>query len=350
MRRKLVTAHRWLSLACALFWIVQALTGALIVFHWEVRDATFKGPDHPTDIVAIGSRIALIEDERKTRVESLWTTAGFPDRYTLFLADGGSVDIAGDGRVLAPTAPRIAWFFDTLVGLHHELLAGETGQWVVGISSALLASNIVLALWLAWPKSGFWRTALRPKSPANGAARYYGWHRAIGLWAALPALLIVATGTLLRFEDGTARLIGYEEIAPGPVAPTAAPRVGFARAVESALAAIPGSRLVSVAMPSTDDALFRLRVLEPGEWRRAYGTSRVFVNSNDGRVIAAMPASAAGAAQTFMESLFAIHTGEAGGFMGRWMSVLLGLWLTVMVVLGILLWQSRRKRGGGTGQ
>ncbi len=44
-----------------------------------------------------------------------------------------------------------------------------------------------------------------------------------------------------------------------------------------------------------------------------------------------------------MSALFPIHTGEAGGIVGRLLSIAVGLWLVAMIVVGLLLWLKRRK-------
>lgn len=44
-----------------------------------------------------------------------------------------------------------------------------------------------------------------------------------------------------------------------------------------------------------------------------------------------------------MSALFPIHTGEAGGIVGRLLSIVIGLWLITMIVAVVLLWAKRRK-------
>lgn len=348
MRATIVRFHRWISLALAAFWLVQALTGTLIVFHWEMGDAAYAGPHRATDLAGIGRRIAAIEADGHAHVTSLWTTAGLADRYTLFVDDGRAVQIAGDGTALATRSSAVGPVVDTLVVLHQSLLSGDAGEWIVGLSGVLLLTNLAFGLVVALPRTVRLVQALRPSRRGGIAARRYSWHRAVGLWAVVPALLVVASGTLLRFEDGTGRLVGY--VAPHSAAITAPPvargrpPVGFARAAATALATVPGATLVSAAMPQADDATYRFRVRQPGELARAYGKSEVFVNAIDGTLVGAWPESTAPPARRFMDALFALHTGEAGGLAGRLLVMLIGLWLATMVVLGVQLWHVRRKR------
>lgn len=356
-RRLVLGLHRWLSIGAALFWLVQAVTGVLIMFHWELRDASISSFHRDTDLTAIERRIAALAPAGSGRtVKSVWTTAGMADRYDVNVADTDgtvrAVRIAGDGTVLHREVDGEAGILDTLVSVHHDLWGGELGGWIVGISGILLASNLAMGLVVAWPKGGRWRGALRPTQKGGVTARLYAWHRALGLWVAIPALLLVMAGTMLKFEDGVAELVGAQPPpipamppppAGGPPADDA-PVIGFAAAVRGAMAALPGSRLTAVAMPTATDAVYRVRLLAPGEWRRAYGTSMVFVAAATGDVHGVFPAREAPLPRAFVDMLYAIHTGESGGLVGRVLVLGIGLWLASMVVVGMLLWLRRRPR------
>lgn len=345
-RPRFIKLHRWLGLVAAVFWLIQAATGAMIVFHWEMDDALVAGRPAATDLPAIQSRLgALAPDGSGRRIVSVWTSAGAPDRYDVTIADprtGKQVArTAGDGTVLRMRGGARS-LIDTLVALHQTLLLGDTGKWIVGISGSVLLSNLLLGLVAAWPRRGTWRRAVVPIRVGGPAARTYSWHRALGLLGVVPALLLVSVGVSLVFEDSTARLVGAAPLAMPPR--PGVPVIGFAAAVHAAERAVPGSRLTAVAtMPSTDDATYRIRVLAPDERRRAYGTSTVYIDAVTGSVRGAYPANAAPRANAFMNALYAFHTGEILGLTGRLLVMATGLWLATMVVLGVILWKRRRR-------
>ncbi|HEY0624071.1 PepSY-associated TM helix domain-containing protein [Sphingomonas sp.] len=345
LRRTLFKAHRWLSLGAAVFWLLQAVTGILIVFHWEITDAGIAGAHRPTDLAAIERRIAALAPPGTAEVGSIWTAAGAPDRYNVYYTDAEgtsrSARIAGDGTILHRPRPDEQSVMGFLVGFHHDLL-GSWGSWIVAISGVLLCSNLILGLIAAWPRRGTWRLALKPAARGPAAPRLYSWHRALGLWAVVPALVIAATGTMLKFEDGLGDLLGAAPVALPPNPPAGAP-IGFAAAARAGLAALPGSTLTQAAWPKPDDATWRIRVRAPGEIRRAYGGSFVLVDANSGKVRGIFPIADAAPADAFMSALFPIHTGEAGGIIGRLLSIAIGLWLVTMIVAGTLLWLKRRK-------
>src|SRR3546814_6398405 len=73
----MLTVHRWLSLGAAAFWLLQAFTGILIVFHWEITDAALSDIHRPTDLAAIERRIDTLapacrrSEEHTSELQSL---------------------------------------------------------------------------------------------------------------------------------------------------------------------------------------------------------------------------------------------------------------------------------------
>jgi uncharacterized iron-regulated membrane protein len=350
LKANLIRWHRWAGLAAAAFWLVQALTGVLIVFHWEIRDAFIPGAHRQTDLAAIERTVAeLTPTGSGARLDSIWTGAGAPDRYDVSIAGdmpeaGRSVRIDGAGRILVDGDFKgpAAWT-TPLVLIHHNLLAGDTGSWIVGISGVLLVTNILSGLYIAWPKRGQWVRALRPARAGAAAARYYGWHRALGLIVGIPALASVTAGVLLTFSGGVETVVQPTPIAAPADAPVGTASVGLAAAAGTALAAYPGSTLAAVYPPEGERPAWQIRVTQQGEARRAYGATRVFVSAVDGRILARFDALDAAPARAFIDGLFPFHTGEMGGLAGRIAVAAIGVWLATMIIVGVLLWAARRK-------
>ncbi|MDB5708142.1 MAG: PepSY protein [Sphingomonas bacterium] len=347
-RARLVKTHRLLGLAAALFWLVQAVTGTLIVFHWEVDDALLGQQTVPANPQAIQARLAVLAPPGSgAKIISVWASAGAANRYDVKIDDPQLgkqvVRIAGDGSVLRARRASERSTIDQIVALHQTLLLGDAGKWITGISGMLLLSNLLLGLATGWPGKIPWRRAIVPIRSGGLTARVYSWHRALGLIGAVPAMLLVGVGVSLAFEDGTARLVGAVPI-DMPSHPGLS-SIGFAAAVEAAERAIPGSTFTAVAaMPSAEDATYRIRLLAPHEWRRAYGTSIVYVDAANGRIRGAYPADTLPLANRFMNGLYAVHTGEISGVIGRLLVFSTGLWLASMTILGVMLWARKRRR------
>jgi uncharacterized iron-regulated membrane protein len=347
----LIRWHRWLSLAAMAFWLVQALTGLVCVFHWEIDDATISAPHRPTDLLAIDRRLTTLAPPGSGRsIASIWTSATASDRWDVDvegLAGGASetVRIDGDGDVLRihRDGDRIAHggWLETIVLVHQTLLSGDTGSWIVGLSGTLLISNILMGLMLAWPRAGQWRRSLTPPSAGSRPARLYGWHRAVGLWAAFPALLLATTGVLSAFSDGFARVVAPAPAMP-PVAHPDGRAIPFSRAVSIALARHPGATLSGVDFPLPADATWTIRLRAPGEPVLHYGNTTVWIDGRDGHVALDVAAQRAPAGRRLVNLIFPLHTGEAFGPPGRLAVMATGAWLASMIVIGALLWWNRR--------
>lgn len=352
-RQMIKRVHRILSLAVAALWLVQALTGVLIVFHWEMEDALIAGKDRPLDVPALSRRIETLPKETGPdwALSSMWTSASGRDRFDISLDNsktGASqtVRVAGDGTVLRIRTDDQQWsnggWMGKLVLLHHNLLGGDLGSWIVGITGILLLSNILLGLKLAWPRAKTWVGSLWPGSVKATTARTYGWHRAIGLWIALPAFLSVSFGTMLVFSGGLGKLLGAEGVTVTAPASDASLSLSPRKAIETAMAAVPEASLIALSPPSDDEPWYNVRLLQPDELRRAYGSTRVAVDARTGVVLNIFHPTRAPPAWAFIDALFPVHTGEAGGLIGRILVLLTGLGLITMIVLGIRLWWFRR--------
>lgn len=338
LRARVVAAHRWIGLIAAALWLLQAATGVFAVFHWEIEDSITAGAHHPTDLKAIERRL------RDLAPNSMWSTAGAPDRYDVYVP-GRSLRIDGAGNVLRVRGDGEKFahggFVETIVVLHQSLLAGNRGRWIIGTSGLFLASNLILGIIAAWPRRNQWKRALKPSTKGSRVTTLYSWHRAAGLWLAIPALCVVTAGVLLAFDDFTEALLHPGPDDPSPIRSTAQVRVGFAEAMQTALARYPGAALSGVGFPSPDNATWKITLKQRGELQRAYGKTRVFVSAVDGRVVADFNALSAPRTRRFLDLVFPFHTGEMGGTPGRIAVMTIGIWLITMIALGVSLWWTR---------
>ncbi|HZF17783.1 MAG TPA: PepSY-associated TM helix domain-containing protein [Steroidobacteraceae bacterium] len=359
MKATLKKVHRYLSLALAAVWLVQALTGAIMVFHWELDDVLVPGPSQSIDPEAVAAAAERVQTERAdAKVVAFYATAGTPDRFDVHVEDAeGRTDIVrvdGAGRRLVARPLdydyRRAGFIQAAIVLHQTLFAGDRGKFFLGFSALCLLTNLVLGLKLAWPRRGEWRRALMPPAVRAGAAKIFAWHRACGLWLALPAFILVTAGMLLAFEDPLEELLGtgatpsaLEGVTSAQVTSLGTARIAAGEALRVALARFPAAKLSSLRMPSADSPWYRVRVLQAGEPARVYGSTAIYVSAEDGRVLAVENALEAPARQRFVNLLFPVHTGEVAGLPGRLLVLAVSLWLLTMLTLGITLWAVRRK-------
>lgn len=330
------------------FWLVQALTGILLVFGGELDDATLKAPHVATDLAAIDAALArrTAADPGK-RVIAVRATAGKPDRYDVTLGDAGktaTLRIDGAGHTLRYRAPgkRIGQggLFVLAYDLHESLLSGRRGEWLVGVSGLLLLSSIGLGAVLAWPARGQWRNAVRPRSPRSTPARMYSWHRAVGLWAVAPALLSIGCGTAMVFSAQA----GADAAAPLSAPPATGKPIAMAAAIDRARSRFPRAAFSGVRFPTAEAPYYTVQLRQPGEAGRIYGSTQVSVSAADGRIVDIVDPFAMAVGARTLDLLYPIHTGEIAGIGGRIAALLIGLWLVAMTIFGFRLWLSRRPK------
>lgn len=348
MKRSLLRLHRWLGLAMLAFWMLQAVTGSLLAFRWEIEDAMLPGTAAAANFPALGARVEAIE-AGGGHVDDLWATADAATRFDVYYFDASGaariMRVDGDGQVLRDASDAGSFsngaVFDTLTELHTKLLAGEIGSWLVAASGLLLFTNLTIGIRLAWPRTGSWVRALLPASAISGAPRLFSWHRSLGLWLGLLILPFVAAGVLLCFEHGLREILEGEVPEPAFAPDSGSALISPAEALEVARARYPDSRLSVLVLPDDGKPWYRVRRRRPGDLRRNWGMSTLFVSASDGRILSDHPSTGAPTGRRFVDTIYPFHTGQLAGVAGRALVLLQSIWLIAMIVLGLRLWRTR---------
>jgi uncharacterized iron-regulated membrane protein len=354
MSARLRKIHRYVGLALLALWLVQAATGVLMVFHWEIEDALVAGSAAPLYPKALDARLAaLTSEEHGRRVTSVYPTGGTSGRFDVFLeterGETGVVRIDGVGTVLARWTstgdPGLGGLIRAATVLHQSLFAGDGGRLLLGVSGIILLSNIIIGVRLAWPRGRQWAHAMWPVGKANGAARWYAWHRAAGLWLCMPVFLMVGAGILLALDDPLENWLHTAFVPPTVAAPDPASMatISAGQAIEVALARFPGAEFSGLRMPQMQQPWYRVRVRQTAEPRRIFGTTAVYVSAADGRMLAVEDALAAPFARSALDWAYPIHTGEFAGLAGRLLVFTAGVLLIISIGCGSALWWSRRR-------
>ncbi|WP_420429034.1 PepSY-associated TM helix domain-containing protein [Kordiimonas sp.] len=353
MTKTIRNIHRYLSLTVALFWLVQLCSGLLLVFQRNLDDVAHPSADTPANFALLeNSMHGLIAERPGSRIPFVYAFDARFNSFDVYLVeesgDYRAFRMAGDGTVLRelPSNPEVldAGFFELVLELHEKLWLGDLGAVILGVSGILLVSNIGFGLWLAWPKRGQWRTAFRWPRKVGGKAGHYALHRMLGLAVAPVAILSIGAGVLLAWEGPIADTLGAHDISPDiPAVETfTGDEIGLSKAVDVAKGLYPEGQVAVFTLATPAKPYYKIRLTQPGELRRLYGKTIVFVSALDGGVIAHQDALTLPASHRFVNSFYAIHSGEYLAIFGRLISFAVGLWLLVMMVFGVRLWWLRR--------
>lgn len=342
------TIHRYVSLVFAALWVFQAATGCLIVFRWELDDAGVAGSRAAFQAERLGARLDSLAAQPDTHISSVWSANDSASRFDIFYSHAGTdrtlrVDGQGDPlRDRRNDTLSDGNIYDRLSDLHMALMLGNTGRTFLGLSGLLLLTNIGLGLKLAWPRAGQWIKALRRPRGKAAVPLLYGWHRTLGLWLAIPALITISAGILLAFDDGLEGLFKAAIPTPGASASVSEGWIKPSAALTTALTPYPGATLSGFSMPDTDTPWYKIRLRAKGEMPRIWGMTTVYVSAHDGRISSGYDARQAhGPARFMLDTIYPLHTGQIGGPAGRIVQLLIGLWLMAMIGMGIGLWWTR---------
>lgn len=321
--------HRVIGLAMAPFLLLQALTGALLLYRGPAArliDPTGLTSRARGPVISAGNAAAraagALPGHHVTRL-----FAPDVDGATWFAQLGdangraayASIDPAG-GAVLRKGGP-FAFPVEAALQIHYRLMAGRVGMAVVMFNALALLAMAVSGLRFWWPKCNVAkalsiRWTLSPRLVLRQA------HRTAGVGAAACLILIAGTGLLLVVPELT------EDSAV--VAPVDAPAAAIDRSMALAQSAFPDSNLRDMRFDGD-----RLIVNFHAPERNARAVHRAIVTLDRPHIIRATRAEANGA---LWMMVLPFHAGDVIGPVGPALLMLVALMLAALCISGPLMW------------
>ena len=248
-------AHLWVGLAIALPLIVVALSGSVLVF----EDALDRALNPALSFVTPGNRPMPLDEivprVRAAYPDALLSSFSFPEQPDLALQIAASAKAQGPftiavdqytAQVLGTrsAADREAGLARRIHLLHTRLFAGQVGEWIVGLITALTLFMAIAGLVLWWP-----RKIITVKRSASGRRINFDLHNVFGFYASAVFLFIALTGMMISFEAWTDPLfmrLNETAVLPPARESTAiagATPIGADALASAAQAALPGAFL-----------------------------------------------------------------------------------------------------------
>jgi uncharacterized iron-regulated membrane protein len=277
-----------------------------------------------------------------------------------------------NGSTLGDGATKLRHFFRLNEDLHRWLAlkdeARPRGRAITGAANFVFLFILVSGLYLWIPRSvSALRSIVWFRRGLRGKARDFNWHNALGIWSALPLILIVTSGIVMSYPWAT-RLVyvvfGGEppqprgQEAPGRN-PSAEGREGrrergdvrgpnddtrvasdLARMLEAsagaAANAAPNWKSLSLRLPIPRKGPMTVS-LDEGSGARPDLRSQLLLDPKTGAVVEHKRYRAQSGGQKARAWLRWIHTGEAGGLGGQIVAMLASAAALVLVYTGISL-------------
>jgi uncharacterized iron-regulated membrane protein len=354
---KVFLTHQVLGLAVGALLLVIGLTGSAIVF-WEPLDRQMY-PDlyrsSPQPAPSLDRVLAAARTHyRQVPAEGVYVREGHVYSVGFQTPEHQYLEVFVDPVTYRVRGARI--WEHTLVGvlyrLHYQLLLGEAGNWVTGITAFVLAALSItgVVLWPGWKRlrAGF---ALRWRSRPHLVA--FDLHKLSGLFTAVFLGILGITGASFMFYDpfqaavyaltGTPRL-------PDPVSTPIAGRVPLSldALVAKAAPALAGAELTRVSLPTKPDGAVQLRA-EFATEGPASRQLRIAVDRYSGKVLRVRDGRRPNAAELILNWIGPLHFGSYGGLFTQVMYVFVGLAPGGLFLTGFWLWlQKLRRRRAAT--
>ncbi|WP_428027876.1 PepSY-associated TM helix domain-containing protein [Altererythrobacter sp.] len=337
--KSLLRYHRWLALAFAPFLLVQATTGAALLFREPLTRllapaSASAGGAVPVSLISRSAHEAW-PDMRVTRIFMP------PDETSLALArlEGADRTVRyaaidpGTGAVLRKGA---IWAFpmEAVLHIHYQLNAGNTGLLIVSLNGFVLVLIATTGVWQWWPGPGrIGKTlAATPRLPKR--MRLRGWHRSVGAVVCLVLGTSGMTGILLSAPD----LSFSQAVQVAPPSPLTLTDPQIDSAIAIAREAYPDAQVRDIRFGPDGNLAVNLRAPRGGV--RAVDVVRI--SGRDGQVLANVPYEQS---EELWQTVMPIHTGDISEPVGRYLMLAAAATLLFLVVSGPLTWLRARKKG-----
>ncbi len=362
MRKILFWAHLSAGVTAGLFIFIMAATGVLLCFEKQfvdfadrdLRSVTIPNDARPRPVNE------LIQSVRRSGLgePTAIVVRDEPQAATQFSIGRGKTVYVDpySGAVLGVSSQTAHQFFSTIERLHRTLGAPlgskGIGHWLTAVSNLLFGVLVLLGVILWIPRRWHWnafRGVLTFRPRLRGKAREWNWHNVIGIWCALPLLVIVLTGVVMSFEWANAllfRLAGSPVPASGRAAGNRGQREphrlasgdepNYDRLLGTAMTLNRDWHIITLNMAQSANSPISVSV-DTGTGSQPQKRSQYLLNRETGTVMKRIDFSDGSLGQRLRAFVRFGHTGEWSGLLGQTIAGLASLGACVLVYTGLSL-------------
>lgn len=324
-RKSLLVWHRRIALALAPLFLLQAVTGLLLLIPPPALAITSGPALSPSALVAGAMRAApgfrafrLDYSPDAPVVARMTNVAG----ERVFVAIDPATGHVLDSGSLWHDPWRIAQEW------HNSLFSGVIGSTLVALEAIALLALAISGIIFWWPGKGRLRQGLSIPARAPKRLKLRLWHRSTGVVASALLAMMAVTGLLLVWPLIVPPAAGPFLGDPARTDPAPMLDVAYARA------ALPGQSLSDIRLTPSGHATFHFAARTGNHWYLDTVTIEP-----DGR-----PRITRGTDEPELwMRLLPLHTGDALGIFGQIFIALVGGALLFLTISGVIAWNRARK-------
>jgi uncharacterized iron-regulated membrane protein len=359
IRRVVFWLHLGLGIAAGSVILVMAVTGTLLAYERQVvewADRDFRSSPR-TPGAALPTVEALLAGFRAARPGEAPSGLSLQsDPLAPALVNQGREHAfyldRTTGRLLGEGSPAVRGFFRAVTGWHRWLaLEGErreVSRKVTGACNLAFLGIVVSGLYLWLPRRWSWRQVRNVawfRRGLAGKARDFNWHNVFGLWLWVPLVLVVGSGVVLSYPWAGDLLYRLSGEAPPPrraEGERSRPEGDKSRPVSfegldelwaRAEAQLPGWRTVSLRVPEAGAEKVTFTILR-GHRGRPDLRSQLTLDRRSGATVTWETYSTQSTGRKLRVWSRWVHTGEAGGWLGQTLAVVVSSGVALLVWTG----------------
>ncbi len=363
-RRILLQLHLWTGLVLCLPLIMLGVTGSILVFEDELREAFAATKPDPAqgEVLSIGDIVVAAQKAAPPGYAPLsYVSPAGPSGLAAVRFAPARRGASGSERLRIDVDPISlqtfpnpkAGFFRQVFFLHSTLLLrNREGREAVGwLGVAMLVMGVSgLVNW--WPRGGRWRAAFGVTRDARGARVYRELHGAAGIWGLAVFMTVSFAGVYLAFPESVRSAVDLVLPARDLRAAGLAMRVeqiqgaeplGVDAAVASARVRFPNAQPRLVFLPTRPDQPIRVALGPAGEDRRAPPIT-AFVDPWARRVVEVFDPRGFSPGESLLARQHAIHAGQGLGWVWKLLVFLCGFLPLIFAATGLAMWWLKRRR------
>lgn len=338
VRAWLFQVHVWLGLGLGLYLAIIGLTGSALIFRPEIEPRLIERSSHGSTpgraFQAAWDNVRRAYPDHAISTFSLNQYPGttLDDPYRVKLQAGTRtfftyVD-ASTGELVGVQHPVIQWIQE----LHFKLFAGYAGVAVNAVGAVLFVMMCVTGAIIWWPGRRQWKQGFRIRWATRWQVVNYDLHHVVGIVSAALLGAIAAAAVVSALEYRAAyhpeQIAWQARVHSWPI--------DLDAVVEAANVAVPDGRGTFLYLPTSPVAPFRFDKTVNGM------TYRIFLDQQDGRVLRIDKAPPAASLEALVSQWAGlIHYGRFWGYASRSAWVVLGLFVPILFVSGVLMWWHR---------
>lgn len=351
--------HRYLGLVGGCILVIIGSTGSLLVFEPELEHQAIEheiGKIVPQgEPVSIDAVVATVQAElsRATNLTLgnllIPQDATSPYQARLWDANDHLVQLfihPYTGQVMGMIPETKSWLH-TALRLHYQLLAGDTGMIVAGLTGLLLffLSMTGIVLWPGWRK---FITGFKIKWNAHPKRRNFDIHKVVGVIAAIFLAFTGFTGFCWNFYDWSKAVIYAMTFTPQPTEFRSKPlseqsALPISKVLQVADTTFPNAITTYIGLPSKPDGVVRVGKRQAHESFR-YGESEMLVDPYTGQALSVQDSKTLALGDRVLNAFVSLHYGTFWGLTSRVLYVFVGLAPLILFLTSLVMWRYRKQK------